>query len=372
MPHDKKDQAACSLNQLYFYLTEECNLKCRHCWIAPKYQESDCQLTFLPTDLFRAIIQQAKPLGLSGVKLTGGEPLLHPDIGDILTYLRNEGLGLVMETNGTLCTPDLATKIGDCGDPFVSVSIDAAEPEIHEYIRGVPGSFRAAVDGVKHLAAAGIRVQIIMSLMVCNRDQITPMIRLAETVGAASLKINLVMPIARGAQLHRLGEALPIQELIGIGHWVENTLALQSPIPVYYDHPAAFRPLSRMFEGTANGCSVCGIKGILGVLADGSYALCGIGANVVELVMGDARTIPLETIWHGNPVLQKLREGLPGNLEGICRDCLMKHICLGACIAQNYYRRRRLWAPFWYCDQAHKADLFPATRLREISSGSSV
>ena len=49
--------------------------------------------------------------------------------------------------------------------------------------------------------------------------------------------------------------------------------------------------------------------------------------------------------------------------RGICAKCLMKDQCLGACIAQNYYRTESLWAPFWFCDAAEEEGLFPETRL---------
>ena len=67
-----------------FYLTEGCNLACRHCWIAPTFQAGEKTYPSLDVDLFRSIISQAKTLGLGGVKLTGGEPLLHPRIGELI------------------------------------------------------------------------------------------------------------------------------------------------------------------------------------------------------------------------------------------------------------------------------------------------
>ncbi len=74
------------LNQFYFYLTEGCNLACRHCWLAPKLDREGTLYPTLPVDLFETAIREAKPLGLKAVKLTGGEPLLHPQflqlIGD--------------------------------------------------------------------------------------------------------------------------------------------------------------------------------------------------------------------------------------------------------------------------------------------------
>ncbi len=62
-------------------------------------------------------------------------------------------------------------------------------------------------------------------------------------------------------------------------------------------------------------------------------------------------------------ILQQAK-GPPRRLGGICGDCLMKGICLGSCIAQNYYRSRNLCASNWFCDEAAKLGLFPGTRLR--------
>jgi SynChlorMet cassette radical SAM/SPASM protein ScmF len=189
-------------------------------------------------------------------------------------------------------------------------------------------------------------------------------VRLAESLGVGSVKFNLTMPIARGETLHETGATLTIEELIELGSWADTTLSDSADLRVYYDHPSAFRPLSKMFGEDGDGCSTCGILGILGVLADGSYALCGIGENVRELVFGHAAKDRLEDVWKNTDVLNELREGLTGRLEGICGNCLMKNICLGSCIAQNYYTGKRLWAPFWYCDEARKKGLFPQSRMR--------
>jgi molybdenum cofactor biosynthesis enzyme MoaA len=77
---EERESLRYPLNQIYFYLTEGCNLRCRHCWVAPKYQSGSNSYPALDLDLFKSIIEQAKHLGLTGVKLSGGEPLLHPEI----------------------------------------------------------------------------------------------------------------------------------------------------------------------------------------------------------------------------------------------------------------------------------------------------
>ena len=358
-----KEERKYPLNQIYFYLTEGCNLRCRHCWIAPKFQNENRAYPTLSLDLFKSTVEQANPLGLSGVKLTGGEPLLHPEIERILDYIKSQNLNLTIETNGVLCTPDIARQISECKNHFVSVSLDGADASTHEWVRGVAGCFESALQGIKNLVNAEIKPQIIMSIMRRNKDQMEPLVRLAESIGAESVKFNLTMPIARGKKLHESGDTLSIEELVELGAWVENSLSDSTDLRLVFDHPTAFRPLGRMFGDSGDGCNRCGILGILGVLANGNYALCGIGENVPELVFGHTADNRLEDVWKTTKALNELREGLTHRLEGICGECLMKDICLGSCIAQNFYRNKHLWAPFWYCEEARKVGLFPETRM---------
>jgi SynChlorMet cassette radical SAM/SPASM protein ScmF len=364
----KTEEKTYPLNQIYFYLTKGCNLKCRHCWIAPKFQAENASYPVLDLPIFKSIVEQAIPLGLSGIKLTGGEPLLHPGIDDILHYIQSKALDLTVETNGVLCTLEVARQIEKCNNPFVSVSLDGSNAETHEWVRGVPGCFEAALRGIRNLVESGIKAQIIMCIMRCNKDQIGSMVRLAESMGAESVKFNITMPIARGEELHKNEETLTIEELVELGAWVENTLSASTDLRLVYDHPPAFRALSKMFGQNGDGCSRCGILSILGVLSNGSYALCGIGENVPELVFGHAATDRLEDVWEKTGVLNELRTGLTERLEGTCGNCLLKGMCLGSCIAQNFFRAQNLWSPFWYCEQAKNAGLFPHTRLRNIST----
>lgn len=355
------------LQQLYFYLTSGCNLRCRHCWISPKFQEKGEDSLSIPLELFKSVVDQAVPMGLSTVKLTGGEPLLHPQIEAILDDLKHREIALCFETNGLLCSPNIALKISECKDAFVSVSLDGADAETHDWFRGVKGAFEGAVQGIKNLVEAKLHPQVIMCLMRRNQDQIEAMVRLAETLGAESVKFNLIQPTSRGMKIHEGEDALPIERLLELGSWVENELSRSTSLRLTYDWPLAFRSLSKMFGKSKDGCGTCGILGILGVLADGSYALCGIGESLPEMVFGHAATDSLENVWNKSDVLARLRSGLPEALEGVCAHCLMKLYCKGSCIAQNYYRTKNLWAPYWFCETAFEKGLFPASRMDVLS-----
>ncbi len=350
------------LQTLYFYLTEGCNLACRHCWLAPKLQNEKHQYAHLSVELFQKILSEAEPLGLQSVKLTGGEPLMHPQAAQLIDNVRDLGLRLVVESNGVLCTPQLAEKMAACKSPSVSVSLDGSSAKTHEWVRGVAGCFDQAITGIRNCVAAGLKPQIIFSVLSANKDQLADVVQLAETLGCGSVKINLIQPTERGQRLCEFEQTLTIAEYIELGKWISQTLAPQFGIPIYYDQPLAFRPLHEIYHSTGAGAGRCGILGILGVLADGSYALCGIGMSIPELVFGHAEKDKLSEVWHDTAVLNHLRTNLPRQLHGVCADCLMKDMCFGSCVAQNYYRTRDLLSGFWYCEWAQQQGLFPAGR----------
>lgn len=351
-----------ALNTIYFYLTEGCNCKCRHCWITPKYETEGGKWPYLSFKLFKKVVEQGLKLGLSSVKLTGGEPLLHPEIRAILKYIESGGLRLIIETNGIACTPEIAAAARRCSQVFVSVSLDGACPETHNWMRGVEDAYEGALAGIRKLVEAGIRPQVIMSLVRRNKDQVEALIKLAEEAGAGSVKFNLVAPImSRGEQMAKQDEVLGVREFIEIGKKIEFELQRKTKLKLYYSYPFAFKNLGTIFA--ENDRSRCGIFGIIGVLGSGRYALCGIGENVPELVFGEAEKDKLADIWEHNPVLNAIRQGIPGKLEGVCGDCIMKSMCLGQCVANNYFVHHSLFAPFWFCEEALRLKLFPPSRL---------
>jgi SynChlorMet cassette radical SAM/SPASM protein ScmF len=311
--------------------------------------------------VFAGIIAEARPLGLSRVKLTGGEPLLHPQLLEILALIRREDLGLTIETNGVLCTDEIAAAIARCKDPAVSVSLDGAVAATHERIRGVAGCFDRTLAGTRALVRAALEPQVIMTLQRSNAEEAEGLVRLARDLGATSVKFNLLQPTARGARLHELGEALGVAELIALGRRLEGAAARTEGMKIFFDYPPAFRSLRTIAAGGAGG--TCGILGILGVLATGAYALCGIGELLPQLVFGRASEERLAEIWASHPTLRELREGLPSRLGGICGRCLMRDGCLGSCLAQNFYRSGSFWEPYWFCAAAGRDGLFPASRL---------
>jgi len=350
------------LTQYYFYLTAGCNLACQHCWLSPSYQKDGGTGGHLEYQLFELALDEAIPLGLNSVKLTGGEPLLHPDFIPIVDLLKEKELGLTIETNGTLVTAEIARHLRQHSTlGHISVSVDGDNADTHDRFRSVSGSFERAVDGIKYLVAEGYRPQVIMSLHHNNVDEIAGLVSSAQEWGAGSVKFNLVQPAGRGEGLIQRGQVLDINRLVALGKWVENDLQQGVSIPLHYSWPRVFHSLDYLLNRSDGSCS---IHNILGVLANGTLAMCGIGMEVPDLVYGQLGVDRVADVWANNPVLTQLRQDIPANLEGVCGACLFKNQCLGSCVANNYLLSGHLTAPYWFCQQALDAGLLPLSRTR--------
>jgi SynChlorMet cassette radical SAM/SPASM protein ScmF len=314
----------------------------------------------LEPDVLRHAIEQALPLGLTSLKWTGGEPTLHPHFSEMLQMQTEFGLTGAVETNGMLVTLPLAELMREARVEQVSVSLDSADAAIHDAIRGVAGGFERTIKGVTNLVSAGFRPELILTLQRANSPGLTDYFALAEQLGVCSVKLNVMQPVLRGGQLLVEGGGLSVGEILAIAESLSHQPSGTSTCPVRLDLPLAFRPLSKVISGEHAG--VCNIHNIIGLLPNGGYALCGVGQHVAELCMGDAQTSSLPEVWASHPVLQKIRQELPGRLSGICSHCLMKNACLGSCVATNYHLSGELLAPYWLCEQAEAQGLFPESR----------
>jgi len=352
-----------ALRTLYVYLTSGCNCACQHCWFVPEVASPGVAGSdMLEPAVLRRAIEQATPLGLESLKWTGGEPTLHPQFAEFLSLQKEYELGGLIETNGMLLSAVLVEQIVAAGVTNVSVSLDGANATTHDSIRGVEGGFERTLAGVRELVNSGLRPELIFTLQRDNLAELEAFFALAEDLAAGSVELNILQPVLRGAALQNCGGMLSIAELLEINHKVNETWPEQFTVPINLDVPMAFRPLSKMINGQAGGA--CSILNILGVLPRGDYALCGVGQHISELAMGSVMETSLKEIWENHPVLGDLREGLPKRLQGVCAECLMRAACLGCCVAANYHLSKDLLAPYWFCEQAEQAGLFPGSRRR--------
>lgn len=242
----------------------------------------------------------------------------------------------------------------------VAVSLDGENPKTHESFRGVKGCFLKTINGIKLLKEFGINTQIIMSLHKGNINEIEGLINLAVDLRVNSFKINPIMPSGRGDNMFMEKKTLSVKEIIELNQYIEKSLIDKYNIKILLCLPLAFRPI-KYFKDKDFG--ICGILNIAGVLSNGDVSICGIGKQEKELVMGNIKKDNIQTIWENGLIFNQIRKDIPKNLEGVCGKCILKVLCLGSCVANNYYLERRLNAPYWFCQEAYEKGLFPSSRL---------
>jgi SynChlorMet cassette radical SAM/SPASM protein ScmF len=347
------------LTSLYMYIAGSCNLACRHCWISPTFEPDNSKGQFLKLEYIKKAVREAKPLGLQSVKLTGGEPMLHPQIREIVEFLESESIGMIMETNGTLIDDEMARFLKSKHHfNFISVSVDGATAETHETLRGVPGSFEKAIFGIKALVKVSLQPQMICTLHKGNVADIDEIINFAENLGCGSIKFNNIQQLGRG-ELFNDDQRLSVPETLALFNKIENDHAHQIKLKIFFDIPIAFFPTRKLLDSSLNSCNV---KNILGIIANGEISLCGIGVTTKDLVFGNINDDSLNQIWQANPILQKIRKEIPGKLDGICGNCIHKHTCLGVCVAANYQSSKKINSANCFCKTAEEIDLFPISR----------
>ncbi len=194
----KKSILPDTLRMVAWEVTRRCNLACVHCRASSLCGPYPGELT---TDEGKRLLDDIAAFSNPVIILTGGEPLLRPDIYELAAYGDRKGLRMVLATNATLVTEEIARKMLNAGIKRVSVSIDGLNAASHDGFRGVPGAFDGAMTGIEAMKKAGMEFQINTTITQANLAQIEGILDLALRLGAAAHHIFLLVPTGRGKDL---------------------------------------------------------------------------------------------------------------------------------------------------------------------------
>ena len=311
----RDDELFFSPQPVYFYLTEGCNLACRHCWIAPQVPDGRTVYPSLPYDSLRHDHRsEAKPLGLgrrqAHRRRAAAPPAHHRPAR---SSCGREDLGLTIETNGVLCTPEIVEEIAAVQRaPLSRSALTGPTRKPTSGCAGWTAPSKRPEQAIRNLVAAGLRPQIIMTLMRTTWHEIEDIIRLAEELGAGSVKFNIVQPTAPRREAAPRARTLTIGELLDLGRFDRRTTApLQTRSLLR--HPHAFQPLSRIARGKRRRLRPlqhhdhprCPLQRVLRPLRHRR------ARSRVGLWPGGGRPPGREGMGRNRPLLNELREGLP-------------------------------------------------------------
>jgi len=303
---------------IQWHLTERCNLRCTHCYQSGMRRDElrPAEIGEVVDEIADMLAEWGRNYGLAfspSFNITGGEPLLRPDLSDILAGLTGRGFAVFVLTNGTLIDAGTAEELARLGVRGVQVSMEGPA-ELHDGIRGSE-SFASALAGTEHLLEAGLTVTWNVTVSRINARGMPELAALASSVGVQRLGFSRLVSVGHGEGLRQ--EMLAPSELAEIYRRLFS-LALPGceivtgdPVAAQMQCPPPDSSLARTIP--CGGCAA-GVSGLT-ILADGTVVPC----RRLEIPIGNVRTDSLREIWATSEVLAGLRD--KSRYGGKCGGC---------------------------------------------------
>lgn len=303
--------------------TNRCNMFCDHC-----YREAGAELEDeLNTQEGKKLIDQIVQAGFRLMILSGGEPLMRPDIFELARYAVSKGLRTVMGTNGTLINEEAARSIKEAGIAACAVSLDSLSPEKNDNFRKLPGAFAKTLEGIHNLKKVGVPFQINTTIMEWNLQELDGLTDLAVDLGAVAHHVFFLVPTGRAVSIEQ--EALRVKEY---ERTIVRLMEKQKEVAIEIK-PTCAPQFMRIAD--KKGIPV---RFTRGCLAGISYCIISPRGDVqpcayLNMPLGNVKNQSFVDIWNHSPVLKRLRTR---QYQGKCGICDYADIC-GGCRARAYY-----------------------------------
>ena len=310
-------------------VTLACDLACRHCGSRAGHARPD----ELGTEECLDLVDQLADLGVMEVILIGGEAYLRPDFCDILRRIRERGMTPLLTTGGRGLTKEVAAAAAEAGLVSASVSIDGSEAT-HDRLRGVAGSYRAALAALRNLRGAGVRVSVNTQINRLSMPDLPGVLEALIEHGAHSWQIQLTVAMGRAADepevLLQPYDLLDLFPLIGrLKERCDEARVLLWP----GNNIGYFGPYETKLRGTMprGHMAPCGSgRSGLGIESDGTIKGCP-SLSTEKWAGGNVRDHRLIDIWERAAPLRYTRDRTEEDLWGYCRTCYYASLCEAGC-----------------------------------------
>ena len=277
--------------------TNACNMYCDHC-----YRDAGCKAEEeLSTAEAKTLLEQIARANFKIMIFSGGEPLMRPDIVELVAYATSLGLRPVFGTNGTLITLDMAQKLKDAGAMGMGISLDSMDKEKHNQFRKFPGAWEGAVQGMRNCRAVGLPFQIHTTVMEWNNHELEALTDFAVAEGAVAHHFFFLVPTGRAKTIE--AESLRAE---AYEETLTRIMKKQQQVDIELKPTCAPQFLriadqmglkTRFRRGCLAGTAYCIIS------PKGKVQPCAY----LNMELGDVRQTPFDEIWKNSPVLNKLR-----------------------------------------------------------------
>ncbi|MGA2284886.1 MAG: radical SAM protein [Dehalococcoidia bacterium] len=338
-------------------VTRRCNLHCAHCYSDSFDRAFEGELT---TAEAKAVIDDLAAFGVPVILFSGGEPLLRPDLPELIERAQMHGIRSVLSTNGTLLIRGVADEMKKLGLSYVGISIDGPQP-VHDRFRGMIGAFQEAMQGIRNCKDAGLRVGLRVTLTQFSFAHLKEIFDLVESediprvcfyhlayagrgdrivkfdLSHADTRAAVDLIFARTLDLARRGNT---KDVLTVDNHTDAVYLYQTVREMEPQRADEVLQMLRWQGGNQSGIAIGNIDPLGNVHADqfsGSHTF------------GNVRERPFSEIWtdESDPVLAALRHRR-GQVKGRCARCGYFDICNGNLRA----RAESYFGDFWMEDPA--------------------
>jgi Y-X(10)_GDL-associated radical SAM protein len=311
-------------------ITLACDLKCLHCGSRAGRRRPDELSTLECLD----VVEHLAKLGTREISLIGGEAYLRSDWTQIVRAIRSRGMYCAIQTGGRNLTPKRLAAAVDAGLQGIGVSLDGLEP-LHDRVRGVPGSFKRALDTLRRAKAAGLRTSVNTQI---GPETMADLPALMDTIigaGARHWQIQITVAMGNAADNdHLLLQPYQLVDLMPLLARLYREGEERGLLMVMGNNIGYFGPYEHIWRGFGDervhwtGCSAG--HTVMALEADGTVKGCpSLATN--GFAGGNVREMTLDRIWETSPEIHFGRLRSKEDLWGFCRDCYYADVCRGGC-----------------------------------------
>jgi radical SAM protein len=327
---------------LAWEVTRACGLACLHCRAeANPFRDPD----ELSTDEAFGLIDQAVDLGGPILVVTGGDPLMRPDVYDLLKYAvgRDLRVALSPSATGRLTRPALE-RVKAAGTHMLHLSLDGASAETHDRFRGVRGSYERTIARMRDASDLDLLLQIGTTVSRHNLAELAAIGDRVAEIGATVWTVFFLVPTGRG----QASDMLTAAEHEQVFHWLHDyarsapfhvrTIAAQQyrRVVIQAQDTAANSSQQPRWEYTGTGFSArvqkraSAMRGVND--GNGFCFVSNVGdvypSGFLQIKAGNVREQTLSQIYRDSPLFRSLRD--PSQLKGKCGLCEYRAVCGGS------------------------------------------
>lgn len=311
---------------LSFEITYRCNLNCKHCYIGSRLNQQINELTLVE---IKQLARDVADAGFQIVGITGGEPLVRPDVVDIVKEFAEYNIAVNLDTNGTLLTPEIARRLVKAGLKVVLISLDSVDPQKLDYFRGGKSVFERVDRAIDNSIQIGLPVYLDVVLSKLNLHELDKIVHYAAKKQISGIAFIYPIVIGRATELDIV--KLTLEDLFYVSKkLIELQKEYHDILTIYFgklpgEHYVGEKILTKddlkillLTGGDQDG------RMQLNITPEGDiYPSC-----YLRIKVGNVREQSFKDIWYNSPILETLRNR--DLLRGRCGKCLFKYLCGGS------------------------------------------